>query len=182
MKLHLSRTLLPVLLTLAPAASAQANARDAGSVPPPQPTLEMPEATLPGILSGFSSVLSASLLPGWGGPQSLSTGQIAGVVYLDNNCNKIFDAGDQPLPFHRVRIRLKGTLLVRYRYTDSNGFYDSGPLPAPANYVISSGYYNLGVRSGGRTVKRALPLLGVLADVPIPTCSAQTGYSWFKSY
>jgi len=103
-------------------------------------------------------------------------------VYLDNNCNGVFDAGDQPLAFHRVRIRLQGTFLVIYRYTDSNGYYYSRQLPAPANYVVSSGYYSLGVRSADRRVIRALPLLGVVADIPIPFCSSATGYSWFKPY
>lgn len=72
---------------------------------------------------------------------SNSCGNIGGNVYLDNNSNCTFDAGDSPLSYVWVNISSGGSV-VSSAYTDINGAYNFN-LPTGATYDISiNGVYN----------------------------------------
>jgi uncharacterized repeat protein (TIGR01451 family) len=79
---------------------------------------------------------------------SNSCGPVTGTVYLDNNQNCVFDAGDQPLSHRMVRITDGGALTI-YAFTDAGGHYGFS-VPTGTTYTVtvdtagnwySSGYH-----------------------------------------
>jgi len=100
-----------------------------------------------------------------------STGQLGGRVFLDINANGVFDGGDSKLAGWKVRIRMKNfPWSSHYTTTDSEGFFASGMIPAPKQYVITahppapipffSGY--------GKKKATSIPMLSSIVDIPVP--------------
>lgn len=72
-------------------------------------------------------------------------GPVAGHVYLDNNQNCVFDAGDDPMA-HRSVYLSNGSSIYRYASTDANGVY-SFNVPTGQTYTIrvdTNGNWNSG--------------------------------------
>src|SRR5678816_421588 len=88
---------------------------------------------------------------------------LSGHVYLDNNQNCIFDAGDDPLA-HRAVYLTNGSSIYRYAYTDASGGY-SFNVPTSQTYTVRvdtngnyySGDYSVVCPAGGTLTVSTIP-------------------------
>jgi PKD repeat protein len=98
-------------------------------------------------------------------------GNVSGKVYLDNNLNCIFDAGDSPEPNVSV-LADDGTGALSFALTDNNGDYTFN-LPAGPSYTISCFNYN----ASHNNLSLTCPAVGNYTITGIPSSGLDFGYS-----
>lgn len=103
-------------------------------------------------------------------------GAIAGQVYIDDNGNCVFDAGDTPLPYYSVSI-LNGSQVVAYAWTDSLGFYSVNVPAGPAYTVEAYTNYNY-----GQSFNISCPASGNYTISSVPASGIDFGLSCLQGY